>query len=208
VTPKPAPHASTLTPIAPKRTVLTLTIDDQDLENLREAQALLGHQLPNGDIKTIVGNALALYVRDLRKRKLAETDRPRRTSRPTNSVRHIPAAVKRAVRERDGGRCTFVGTDGHRCGTRTRLEWDHVVPVARGGTATVDNLRQRCRAHNQYEAERVFGAAFMEGKREMARRARASGQGTARAVAVAAGAAAAGCASAAAPGGSTAAAGG
>jgi hypothetical protein len=35
---------------------------------------------------------------------------------------------------------------------------------------TVPGLRLRCRAHNQYEAERVFGTEFMERKREEARR--------------------------------------
>jgi hypothetical protein len=38
--------------------------------------------------------------------------------------------------------------------------------VARGGLATVDNLRLRCRAHNQYEAERTFGSGFLRDKRE------------------------------------------
>jgi hypothetical protein len=51
------------------------------------------------------------------------------------------------------------------------LEFDHILPVARGGESTADNLRLRCRAHNQYEAERTFGAEFMRQKRE-ARQAR------------------------------------
>jgi hypothetical protein len=53
------------------------------------------------------------------------------------------------------------------------LEFDHVVPVARGGTATVEGLRLRCRTHNQYEADRVFGAEFMSRKRLGARLAAA-----------------------------------
>ena len=32
----------------------------------------------------------------------------------------------------------------------------------------MDNLRLRCRAHNQYAAERMFGAEFMKEKRERA----------------------------------------
>jgi hypothetical protein len=48
---------------------------------------------------------------------------------------------------------------------------DHVDPVARGGLATVAGIRLRCRAHNQYEAERTFGAEFMRHKREQAREA-------------------------------------
>ena len=37
--------------------------------------------------------------------------------------------------------------------------------------ASVEGIRLRCRAHNQYEAERVFGAEFMRHKREQAREA-------------------------------------
>ncbi|TMQ69919.1 MAG: HNH endonuclease, partial [Candidatus Eisenbacteria bacterium] len=83
----------------------------------------------------------------------------------------MPALARRAVWQRDGGRCTFVSAKGHRCEARDHLEYDHVVPVARGGRATTDNLRLRCRAHNQYAAEREFGDAFMDRKRRAARSA-------------------------------------
>ena len=46
------------------------------------------------------------------------------------------------------------------------LDYDHVEPVAQGGRATVQNLRLRCRAHNQYTAEQAFGRDFMNTKRE------------------------------------------
>jgi 5-methylcytosine-specific restriction endonuclease McrA len=74
--------------------------------------------------------------------------------------------VKRAVVKRDGGRCTFVGEDRRRCGRCKLLQFDHVIPVAKGGKTTEENLRLRCRRHNQLEAERVFGEGFMERKRE------------------------------------------
>jgi len=73
------------------------------------------------------------------------------------------------VWRRDGGQCTFVSDKGQRCEARSRLEFDHTDPVARGGQATVAGLRLRCRAHNQYEAERVFGTGFMQRKRNEAR---------------------------------------
>jgi hypothetical protein len=96
------------------------------------------------------------------------------------SSRQVPAHVRRAVWQRDRGQCTFVGDTGHRCGASTRLEFDHVDPVARGGRATVETIRLRCRAHNQYEAERVFGAGFMRAKqaeaKERAARERAAGE--------------------------------
>lgn len=88
--------------------------------------------------------------------------------------RRIPAAVRRAVWERDGGRCTFTSADGHRCAERSRVELDHVVPVARGGRSTAANLRLLCRAHNQHAAEREFGRQRIEGLREASRRRRAA----------------------------------
>jgi hypothetical protein len=69
------------------------------------------------------------------------------------------------VWERDGGQCTFVSANGTRCHARGFLEFDHIDPVARGGTPVIQNLRLRCRTHNQYEAERAFGADFMNHKR-------------------------------------------
>ena len=45
-----------------------------------------------------------------------------------------------------------------------------MITVARGGEATVEGIRLRCRAHHQLEAERVFGAGFMQEKRDEARR--------------------------------------
>jgi 5-methylcytosine-specific restriction endonuclease McrA len=80
--------------------------------------------------------------------------------------------VKRAVRKRDQDRCTFVGENGHRCESRRFLEYDHAVPIARGGQSTVDNVRIRCRSHNGFEADRVFGSEFMKARREKAQRER------------------------------------
>jgi hypothetical protein len=74
----------------------------------------------------------------------------------------IPAEVRRQVWGRDGGRCTFVARDGTRCESRWRLELDHVQPWALGGSSTADDLRLRCRAHNLFHAEEVFGREHME----------------------------------------------
>jgi len=74
------------------------------------------------------------------------------------STRHIPATVRDAVFARDKGRCTFVGSTGERCDATHNLQIDHIVPYARGGTNTLDNLRLLCERHNKHEAERVLGA--------------------------------------------------
>ena len=91
--------------------------------------------------------------------------------------RYIHADVRRAVWERDQGRCTFVSPSGDRCDSTEFVEFDHVEPVSRGGKSTVEGLRLLCRAHNQYEAELAFGGEFMSAKREEAR-ANRPGQGS------------------------------
>jgi len=126
---------------------------------------LLGHQVPSGDLAEVLDRALDALIAKLEKRKFAATDRPQRKPRPARDARTIPAHVRRAVRKRDGGRCTFVSDNGTRCPATSRLEFDHVTPVARGGEATIGGIRLRCRAHNQYGAERVFGVGFMHAKR-------------------------------------------
>ena len=70
---------------------------------------------------------------------------------------------------RDQGRCTFVSESGRQCECRSNLQFDHIIPVAKGGEAKVSNIRLRCPAHNQLEAERVLGSEFMKHKREAGR---------------------------------------
>jgi hypothetical protein len=162
-------------------------------DKLRLAQALLSHAVPAEDVAQVLERALDALIAQVEKRKFgagsgerargprksrrdlpSETTpppRPALSSRPDRkpSRRYVPAQVRRAVWERDQGRCTFVSATGTRCQERRFLEFDHIEPVARGGLAAVEGMRLRCRAHNQYEAERVFGAEFMTEKREDAR---------------------------------------
>ncbi len=179
-----------LKPLAPQRFALQFTIGQSAHDKLRYAQELLSHQLPSGDIAAIFERALDLLIPQLEKRKFAATDEPRNGATcSTPGSRHIPAQVKRAVWQRDGGQCTFVSDSGHRCSARKFLEFDHVDPVARGGRASVSGIRLRCRAHNQLEAERAFGAEFMENKRRAAEAhaaVRAKAEAAARAKAAAA----------------------
>ena len=132
-------------------------------------QDLLGHEVPRSDLAEVFVRALRAYAALLEKKKHAATEHPRAPRRRKPGSRRPSAHVKRAVRKRDKDQCTHVNDAGHRCEARSDLEYDHVIPYARGGEATVDNIRLRCRAHNQDAAERAFGAGFMERKRAEAR---------------------------------------
>ncbi len=161
-------------------------------DKLCHAQTLLSHSVPAGDLAQVFDRALDALISQLEVRRLGVSTRGLRregsgaggsgagagasagaggsseVAGADRVSRYIPAAIRRAVWERDEGRCTFVSITGGRCRCRRYIELDHVVPFARGGNATVENLRLRCSAHNQYEAERVFGADFMKRKRQEA----------------------------------------
>ena len=165
--------------MAPARFALQVTIDQRTHDKLRRAQELLGHQVASRDLAGVLDRALDALIAQLEKRKFAATSKPRasagqQTPRTSSNPRYIPAQVRRAVRQRDGDRCTFVSHTGRRCEARARLEFDHVHEVARGGAASVENVRLRCRAHNQYTAECAFGAGFMHDKRAAAAQDRAA----------------------------------
>ena len=159
----PAARPSVVVPLAPERYKVQFTVGRQTHDMLRRAQDLLRPSVPNGDPAEIFDRALTLLVDHLERSKFARARRPRPPSVRVTDSRHIPASVKRSVWARDGGRCAFEGGEG-RCTERGCLEFHHVVPYADGGLATNDNIQLRCRAHNQYEADALFGGREMFGR--------------------------------------------
>lgn len=147
----------TVTPIASERYKIQFTASASLHAKLRQAQALMRHQVPDGNLEQILDRALTLLLREATKQKVAATDRPQPSARAGLRSRRIPATVKRAVWARDGGRCAFVAQGGRPCLETGFVEFHHVKPYAAGGAATPDNIQLRCRAHNAYEAERDFG---------------------------------------------------
>ena len=71
--------------------------------------------------------------------------------------RYIPKEIRKAVWERDQGRCAFVSSRGKWCTERRWLEFHHIIPFAWRGETTVDNIELRCRPHNAYEGDLLFG---------------------------------------------------
>ena len=149
-------------PLAPDRYRIQFTADQETHDKLRYAQALLRHQILDGDINAIVKKALTLLIADLERRKLGMAKRPRTSTPPlAPGSRHVAAHVRREVWVRDDGRCAFLGVGG-RCGERGRLEYHHVRPFAAGGPATPANIELRCRAHNGHDAVMYFGREAIE----------------------------------------------
>jgi hypothetical protein len=149
-------------PLAPARYKVQFTAGQELHDKIERARDLLRHRVPNGDLAEVFDRVLSLAIAKLERERFALTDRPLASPRETDpDSRHIPADVKREVYLRDGGQCTYVDGHGHRCSARGMLEYDHIIPYALGGPATVANTRLRCAVHNRLEAEEKFGAAFI-----------------------------------------------
>ena len=155
--PVPTRPPASVKPMSPERYKLQVTLTLNGYEKLQRSRDLMRHSVPSGDLSEIVERAVAALLKELERTKCAAVDRPRQPPRRSlaRKSRAIPAAVRRAVWQRDGGRCAFVGSEGQ-CGETGFLEFHHVLPFADGGAATVNNIQLRCRAHNAYEAEQWF----------------------------------------------------
>jgi len=162
-----------VTPLSAEAFAVQFTRSRDADERFRYLQDLLGHQVPRGDIAEVFDRAVKELIKKMERVRFGACDRPRTSSSGNGDPRRITAAVMRAVWKRDGGQCTFVSESGHRCEARCDVEFDHKTEVARGGEATVANLRLRCRGHNQHTAEQTYGAGFMKAKRDEARAAAA-----------------------------------
>jgi hypothetical protein len=144
---------------------VSFTADGELHAQLQELRALMRHQVPDGDLANILGRAVALLLAKVRKQKFGEVSAPKppKPGTPGNEAasRHVPAAIRREVARRDGGRCSYVSARGVRCGAQEFLEFHHVDPWARTGTHPVEGIALRLRAHNEYEACRDFGEEHM-----------------------------------------------
>lgn len=60
----------------------------------------------------------------------------------------IPSAVKREVWRRDEGHCV-------ECGSKENLEYDHIIPVSKGGANTVRNLQLLCEHCNRSKGANI-----------------------------------------------------
>ena len=153
---RPPAYRPPVKPLAPARFRLDVTVGQEAHDALRFLQDMLAREISGGDISKVVERCVLTTAAEVRRTRMAAAKSPR-APRPTKEgSRAVAAHVCRAVWKRDAGRCTFVGRHG-RC-TQTRyLEIHHIHPHALGGPATVENLALRCRAHNVYESEQVFG---------------------------------------------------
>jgi 5-methylcytosine-specific restriction endonuclease McrA len=60
----------------------------------------------------------------------------------------IPEDVRIHVFQRDGGKC-------QRCGSSEELQFDHIVPVSKGGANAVENVELLCGNCNRLKSDNI-----------------------------------------------------
>jgi hypothetical protein len=88
--------------------------------------------------------ALVMERERRRQRKLERAHAAlRQEAEPAASRRElIPVEVRKAVFDRDGGRC-------RNCGSNFDIQYDHIIPFSMGGASTVENLQILCAPCNR-----------------------------------------------------------
>lgn len=152
-----------------ERFSVRMSVGRDFIELFDRLKGLLSHVVPDGSHEDLMLEALRTAVEVLEKRKRgadssAKPSAPKTAAEPGRAgpSRYIPAAVRKSVWKRDGGKCAFVAADGTRCNGTFQVEFHHREAYARGGHATVTNLSLRCHSHNDFEAVLDFGAEHMD----------------------------------------------
>lgn len=97
--------------------------------------------------------AVDLLLWDRRRRQDARLDRLRKIRAAEEAVegsrrQRIPDDVRAFVWQRDEGRCV-------RCGSEDDLQFDHVIPVAKGGGNAAENVQVLCGACNRAKSDSI-----------------------------------------------------
>ncbi len=81
-----------------------------------------------------------------------ESDNPLQSSmdsqKSSNYNRTVPTHVRDEVWRRDEGKCAT-------CGSRERLEYDHIIPVSKGGSNTARNIELLCEQCNRSKSDKI-----------------------------------------------------
>jgi len=121
VAPSSPARPAWVAPLAPGRYKVQFPASAELRDKLERLRDLMRSSVPDGDLGAILEQAVTEELQRLEARRFARTQAPRKTlsqSETSPTTRQIPAAVKRAVYERDGSRCRYEDERGRRCTAR------------------------------------------------------------------------------------------
>lgn len=146
--------------------IVEITFSAEQFELLKKAQSLISHSVPNNDIAEAITYLAKLAIKKFEgagavkaKETLSEIStqsfRETQKSFAKHRRRYISLKTRRKLLNKADKACSHVDPASKRkCHSRFQLQVDHIVPLARGGSNNIENLRILCGLHNRTEAER------------------------------------------------------
>lgn len=112
--------------------------------DVREARRK--HKYTDGQVELLI---LEQFDKERRKfEKLMQLYKSDAVQQGSRRRERIPEHVRIMVWRRDGGKCA-------RCGGREKLEYDHIVPISKGGGNTERNIELLCEGCNREKGDRI-----------------------------------------------------
>ena len=149
---------------------LKIVIDERLRKKLEYLRCRLSQNRNNMNYAELIEVMADMTTKKLEKppkrasaQKLFAPQVSQKLSQPRTAARRPGKNLQFAIRTRDENQCAYTDPiTQRRCGSRYRLEYDHIVAHALGGETTTDNLRLLCRAHNHFMAVKTFGLKKIE----------------------------------------------
>jgi len=98
--------------------------------------------------ETVPQEELKLRIKHEVVRRSRELPQIRREVEAFDNLDKFPSAVRRFVWQRDAGQCV-------KCGSKERLEFDHIIPVVKGGATTAWNIQLLCESCNRKKGPEI-----------------------------------------------------
>jgi hypothetical protein len=111
----------------------------------------VGKQYSDDEAKLLILEEIdkeRMYFEKLKKKFETNTSTANRSTDRISARPRIPERIRIEIWRRDGGKCA-------RCGSRENLEYDHIVPLSRGGSNTARNIELLCEKCNRSKSNNI-----------------------------------------------------
>lgn len=126
-----------------KQVMILLDVDEDEIDDSISGYYNID-EINDKKIREFILAFVALYKQDYPIEEIIEAFK--NNKKPKRE--RIPEAVRHAVWRRDEGKCV-------KCGSNEKLEFDHIIPIIKGGSNTERNIQLLCEPCNRQKSDKI-----------------------------------------------------